>query len=452
MNKIFHYKERNSSILKEVLGGIIVFFAMIYILPVNASILSDCGGNYQAVFIATALCSGICCMLMGLFANYPIVISAGMGMSAYLAYTVCGSFGYSFEQALLLVFISGLLFLILTLTSLREKIIQAIPPSLKYAVSAGLGGFICFVGLKNGGIIEKSSSTFVQLGDFSNPTVLLSLFGIVLALVLMQIKGKIGKLSIIIAMIVTALFGLLLNALGIENMPKFTKTNTLENFSSFIDNVGLCFHKDAWAIFAKPETYAILFSLIFVQIFDTTATLIAVGKKVGIMYEKGQLIGVRKAMLADSFGSIFCGPIGTSTLTSFAESTIGVESGARTGLSACVTGLLFLLSPFLYPLFSIFSGVANGLTPVTSLALVSVGCLMFSNLKNIDWNDTIIIITSFLMILLMILCYSISDGLGLSIILYCLMMLFAKRGKEVPIMLYGIGAFFILGYILKIIV
>ncbi len=452
MEKIFHYKERNSSIFKEVLGGIIVFLAMVYILPVNASVLSDSGGNYQAVFIATALCSGICCIFMGIFANYPIVMSAGMGMSAYLSYTVCASFGYSFSQALLLVFISGILFLILTLTSLREKIIKSIPPSLKYAVNVGLGGFICFVGLKNGGIIQKSSSTFVQLGDFSSPTVLLSLFGIILVLALMQIKGKVGKLSIVIAMVITACLGLILGALGIENMPSFSKTNISDNFTSFSNNVGICFGKETWQIFAKPETYAIIFSLIFVQLFDTTATLIAVGKKVGILDEKGQLIGGRKAMLADSLGSIICGPMGTSTLTSFAESTIGVECGARTGLSALTTGVLFLLAPFLYPIFSVFSSVGNGLTPITSLALVAVGGLMFSNLKYIDWNDSIIIFTSFLMFILMILCYSISDGLGISIIMYCLMMLFAKRGKEVPMLMYGMGLFFVISYVLKILI
>lgn len=452
MNKFFHYKERNSSLGLEILGGFIVFLAMIYILPVNSSILSDGGGNYQAVFIATAICSGICCILMGLFANYPVALSAGMGMNAYLAYSVCGTLGYSFAEGLLLVLVSGIIFFILTLTPLREKIISAIPKSLKYAVSAGLGAFICLVGLKNGGIIAESSSTFVTLGDLSNPTVLLSLFGIILVLVLMQIKGKVGKLAIVIAMAITALLGLILGLCGVPNMPTFTWSNTWENYGAFGQNFGQCFSLEAFKVFLKPESYAIIFSLIFVNLFDTTATLIAVGKKVGILNENGELVNGKKAMIADSVGAIICAPLGTSTVTSFAESTVGVESGAKTGLSSITVGCLFLLSTLLYPLFSIFAGVANGLTPITSLALVSVGCLMFSNLKYIDWDDNIVVITTFLMIILMVLCYSISDGLGISLIIYCAMMIVSKQAKKVPPIIYGVAIFFIISYLLKIII
>ena len=453
MNKLFKYKERKSSIGQEIIAGVIVFLAMSYILPVNANILSQGGANYNAVFFATAICSGICCLLMGLLANIPVALSAGMGVNAFLAFTVCGTMGYTFSQSLAIVFFAGVLFLIITLTPLREKIIKSIPKSLKYAVSAGLGGFICFVGLKNGGIISSDLGTYVTLGDFSNPTVLLTLFGVLLVLALMQIKGTVGKLAIVIAMLVTAVIGVVLGLCGVENMPAFVNSSVSEGFKAFGENFGSCFSKEALSIFARPETYAITFSLIFVNLFDTTATLIAVGDKVGLLDKNGDFIGGKRAMLADAIGAVVCAPLGTSTVTSFAESTVGAESGAKTGLSACVTGILFFISLLIYPVFSIFAGVeVNGVnfTPVTSLALISVGCLMFGNLKEIDWKDNITVITTFLIVVLMILTYSVSDGLGIGLISYCVMMLSSKRAKEVPIIIYGVAIFFIVNYLVKI--
>lgn len=453
MNKLFNYKERGSSLIQEIVSGIIVFLAMCYILPVNANILSQGGANYNAVFFATAICSFLCCMLMGLFANIPVSLSAGMGVNAFLAFTVCGTMGYTFAQSLAIVFLSGVIFLIITLTPIREMIIKAIPKSLKYAVSAGLGGFICFVGFKNGGIISADAGTYVTLGDFSNPTVLLTLFGALLVLALMQVKGKVGKLAIVISMFATALIGVILGLCGVENMPTFVNSSVKEGFLAFGENFGLCFTKDALSIFARPETYAIVFSLIFVNLFDTTATLIAVGDKVGLLDENGDFVGGKKAMLADAIGAVVCAPLGTSTVTSFAESTVGAESGAKTGLSACVTGLLFLISIFIYPFFSIFAGVEiNGVnfTPVTSLALISVGCLMFGNLREIDWKDNIIVITTFLIVILMILTYSVSDGLGIGLISYCIMMLVSKRGKEVHPIIYGVAIFFVINYLLNV--
>lgn len=456
MNKFFKIKERGSTIFQEVLGGVIIFLAMCYILPVNANILSAGGADYNAVFFATAICSGICCILMGLFANLPVALSAGMGVNAFLAFTVCGTMGYTFSQSLCLVLFAGILFLIITLTPIREKIIKSIPKSLKYAVSAGLGGFICFVGLKNGGIIGADpEGTYVTLGDLSNPTVLLTLFGTFLVLALMQVKGKVGKLAIVIAMVVTAVVGVVLGLFGVDNMPTFVNASVGAGFKAFGNNLGLCFNKEAFDIFAKPESYAVIFSLIFVNLFDTTATLIAVGDKVGLMDENGEFVGGKKAMLADSIGAVICAPLGTSTVTSFAESTVGAESGAKTGLAACVTGLLFFISVLIYPVFSIFAGVEINdvnFTPVTSLALISVGCLMFGNLREINWKDSIIVITTFLIVILMILTYSVSDGLGIGLIAYCIMMLVSKRGKEVPVVIYGVAIFFVFNYLLNAII
>ena len=453
MNKLFKYKERGSSIGKEILGGLITFLAMCYILPVNASILSAAGASEQAVFFATAICSALCCILMGLFANVPVALSAGMGVNAFLAFTVCDSMGYTFNQSLAVVFVTGIVFLLITLTPIREKIIKSIPRSLKYAVTVGLGGFICFVGLKNGGIITADSATLVKLGDFSQPHVLLTLFGVILVLALMQVKGKVGQLAIVISMVVTAVVGLILGLCGVKNMPAFVNASVSEGFVEFGKGFGKCFSKDAFSVFANPKTYGIIFALIFVNLFDTTATLIAVGDKVGLLDESGDFIGGKKAMLADAIGAVVCAPLGTSTVTSFAESTVGAESGARTGLAACTTGLLFILAMLLYPLFSIFAGVevsSVNFTPVTSLALISVGCLMFGNLKEIDWSDNITVITTFLIVIFMILTYSISDGLGIGVIAYAVMMLVSKRGKEVPIVLYLVALFFIVNYLINI--
>lgn len=457
MNRLFKIKERGSSVWQEIISGLIVFLAMSYILPVNANILfagGETGADYNAVFFATAICSGICCILMGLLANLPVALSAGMGVNAFLAFTVCMEMGYSFPQCLAVVLVAGVVFLAITLTPIREKIIRSIPKSLKYAVSAGLGGFICFVGLKNGGIIQSSEGTLVALGDFSNSAVLLTLFGVLLVLALMQVKGKVGKLAIVISMTITAVVGVILGLCGVPNMPTFVNASIGEGFKAFGKGFGSCFTAEAFSVFGRPETYVIIFSLIFVNLFDTTATLIAVGDKVGIFDEKGDFVGGKKAMLADAVGAVICAPLGTSTVTSFAESTVGAESGAKTGLAACTTGVLFLLSVLIYPVFSIFAGVQIGaanFTPVTSLALISVGCLMFGNLKEIDWKDNIIVISTFLIIILMILTYSVSDGLGLGLIAYCVMMLMSKRGKEVPIVIYGVAGIFIINYILNII-
>lgn len=456
LDRYFHISERGSTIGRELIGGLIVFLAMIYILPVNTNILSTgMGISSGAVFAATAICSAACTIFMGIFAKFPVALSAGMGMNTFIAFTVCGILGYTWGEALTLIVIAGILFFILTLTPLREKIINAIPKSLKLIISAGLGAFICFVGLKMGGIIQADSGTFVKLGNLTSPTVLLTLFGILLVLFLLNFKKPtIKKLAIVIAMAATAIIGVILGLLNVEGMPTFS-TNNLGNISEIKETFGTCFKVENLKVLGDFRSYAIIFSLIFVNLFDTTATLLAVGKDAKILDENGQMIGGKKAMLADAGGAIVCGILGTSTVTSFAESTIGVESGARTGLCSTFTGILFGLTLLIYPAFSIFAPVqigADSLTPITSLALVALGAMMFSNLKEIDWDDKIIVFTGFISIILMILCYSISDGLGFGIIAYCIMMLGAGRGKEVHPLIYGIGCFYVLNFALSAII
>lgn len=456
LDRYFHISERGSTIGRELIGGLIVFLAMIYILPVNTNILSTgMGISSGAVFAATAICSAACTIFMGIFAKFPVALSAGMGMNTFIAFTVCGILGYTWGEALTLIVIAGILFFILTLTPLREKIINSIPKSLKLIISAGLGAFICFVGLKMGGIIQADSGTFVKLGNLTSPTVLLTLFGILLVLFLLNFKNPtIKKLAIVIAMAATAIIGVILGLLNVEGMPTFS-TNNLGNISEIKETFGTCFKVENLKVLGDFRSYAIIFSLIFVNLFDTTATLLAVGKDAKILDENGQMIGGKKAMLADAGGAIICGILGTSTVTSFAESTIGVESGARTGLCSTFTGILFGLTLLIYPAFSIFAPVqigADSLTPITSLALVALGAMMFSNLKEIDWDDKIIVFTGFISIILMILCYSISDGLGFGIIAYCIMMLGAGRGKEVHPLIYGIGCFYVLNFALSAII
>ncbi|MCF0116441.1 MAG: NCS2 family permease [Bacilli bacterium] len=456
---LFHIKERGSTPAREILAGIIVFLAMIYILPVNSNILGAATGveNDPGVFVATGLCSFICCMVMGLIAGYPVMLSAGMGMNAFIAFTVCGSLGYTWPQALVLILVAGLLFLAMTLTPIREWIINAIPADIKKIISAGLGCFIAFVGLKGAGIVTSDASTLVTLGDFTNPSVLLALFGIILVFILSNIDNKwVKQLSIAISVFATAIVGLIMYycfkacnspiAATLPHFESFADYGPVGMLESFKKVFGQCFNANDWkVVFTNPKSIAVIFILIFVNLFDTTATLVAVGKDAGFMDEKGQLKGGNKAMIADAVGAVICAPLGTSTCTSFAESSVGIECGARTGLSAVTTGFLFLISILLYPIFAIFS-----YSSVTCLALVSVGAIMVSsNFKEINWDDKIMGATAFITVIMIILTYSISTGLGFGLILYCLMMLVSKRGKEVNVVMYVIAGFFVLNFIVN---
>lgn len=453
IDNYFEVTKRGSTYGKEIIGGIMVFFAMLYILPVNSSIISTTGIKPGAVFAATAICSGICSILMGAFAKFPVALSAGMGMNAYLAFTVCGQIGYSWEEGLAVVIISGILFFIFTLTPIRAWIINAIPRSLKYTISAGLGAFICFVGLKMGGIITSDPSTFVALNSFNpangNAYVLLALGGIILTFMLMVVPNVyVKRFAILIAMVVVAVIGLIMGAAGVENMPSFeADTGSITDLGSVFGQGFIAVPK----ILAKPETYGIIFSFIMVNLFDTSATLIAVGDQVGIVdKETGHLIGGKKAMLADATGALIAGVFGTSPVTSFAESTVGVESGARTGLSAITTGVLFLLALAIFPAFNVFAGVTVGaetFTPCTSLALVAVGAMMFGHIRNVEWDDKIAVFASFLTFIMMILTYSITNGIALGIIFYAVMKLASGKVKETSPVIYILALLFVVMFV-----
>lgn len=453
IDRRFRVSERGSTIGRELIAGVIVFFAMVYMLPVNASILGSIdGSNMTAIFIGTALCSAIACFVMGFVGNYPLVVCAGMSMNSYLAYTVCAQskMAFTWTEALTLTFVSGVIFFVITLTPIRQWIVNAIPNSLKGAISASLGAFIAMIGLRGCGIINFDTG-LPALSAFDNPTVLLGLGAILLCFALSQIKGIVGKLSLAITMVVTAVVGLILGACGVDGMPAFSSgySNVGENFSAFFDSFGKCF--DFAGVLTNVSAYAVVFSMVFVTLFDSTGMLIAVGKECGVLDQNGQMIDGKKVMIADATGSLLCAPFGTSTLITLAESSIGVSVGAKTGITTIVAGLLFVASSLLYPVFTLFAPI-NGLTPITSFALVSVGASMFKSLKDIDWNDSIIVATSFVIIIISILTYSISDGLGFGLIVYTLLMLAAGKGKQTNPIIYGISVFFLVNFVVRAII
>lgn len=447
MEKFFKFKERGTSFRIELIGGLVTFLAMVYILAANPAILADQGlaSPFPAggVFVATALAAGVATILMGLFANYPIALASGMGVNALVAYTLIGNpglgfgYGFSWQEALAAVLISGVLFLIISLTPIRKWIINAVPGGLKKAIGAGIGFFIAFIGLQDAHIIVPNSATGVSLGDFSDPSVLLALFGIVLVVVLFSLRHKISKFALILAMVGTAIVGVVLGFVGVAGMPAFDAFD----YSAFAEVpetmggvwVGL---KTVWS---NPHLWIAIFTLLYIDIFDTAGTLIAVSGPAGLLNEKGELENVDRAMLVDAIGTTFGALVGTSTVTSYIESSAGIESGARTGFSSVVVGLLFLLSLALAPVFSIF---INNFS-LSAMALVLVGVLMFAQIKDIDWKDTPILISAFLTIIAMMLTYSIGTGIAFGFIFYVVSMLVQGRYKEVNPTMYVLSVAFV---------
>lgn len=335
MEKILHYfkiKERNSSIRTELIAGITTFFSMSYILAVNPYILSTTGMNAQAVFVATAVAAILGTVIMGIYANYPIAQAPGMGMNAFFAYTIVGNFWYTWEEALFAVFASGLCFILISFSGIREQIITMIPTSLKYAVSAGIGFFITFVGLKNAGLIVSDKDTFVALGDFHTPESLVALFGIVLTiiLVLRNIPG-----ALFIGMIITALTGMMF---GIVDVP-LGITSKIPSLSPVFGKVFT--QVDSISLLLDPKFLMLIFSVLFMDFFDATGTLLSVATTAGFVKKTGALENGNKALVSDAIETTLCAVIGTSSVTSYVESMTGVSLGGRTGLTALTVACLF---------------------------------------------------------------------------------------------------------------
>ena len=424
LEKLFHLKENKTSVRTELIAGLTTFLAMAYILGVNPSVLGDAGMDVSSVFLATALSAAVASVIMGLLANYPVALAAGMGVNALFAYTVCGQMGYSWSAALAGVFISGVIFILISVTGVRKMIINAIPVQMKLAIGAGIGFFIAFVGLKNAGIVVANESTFVAIGNFSDPTVLLALFGILITLLLVIRKVP---AAVFVGMVITALIGIIAGAVfHIEGMPSlpdgsFITTNFhMEGAGAFMNGFG--------ELFADPaKSLVMIFSFLFVDFFDTAGTLVAIGSKIGLVNpQTGELKNAERALLADAIGTVFGAAVGTSTVTSFVESSSGVGVGGRTGLTAVTTGVLFLLSILISPL--ILSAVTNA---VTAPALVVVGVMMAQQLKSIDWEDMMIAAAAFVTIIVMVLGYSISNGIAFGFIVYTIGMIGAGKTKDI---------------------
>lgn len=425
LREYFQLSERGTNLRTEVIAGITTFLTMAYILVVNPGILAKGAGmDFGAVFLATALSAGIASLLMGLFANYPLALAPGMGLNAYFTYSVVGAMGVRWEVALGAVFISGFLFLILTLSKIREMIINAIPQGLKHAIAAGIGLFIAFIGLKDAGIIVADKATYVALGHFNDKTVLLTVFGLIVCLffIVRQIRG-----GMLLGMVITAIVGMFTGVIQppaavVSAPPSLAPTFMHLDIKGALD-LGL---------------FTIVFAFLFVDFFDNAGTLVGVATKAGLMKDN-KLENAKRVFITDSLATMMGSLLGTSTVTSYVESTAGVAAGGRTGLTSIVTALLFFLSIFFFPLVQ-----AVAVSPaVTAPALIIVGSLMVTSLKEIDWSDFSEAVPSFLTVLLMPLSFSIATGIALGFIMYPFMKLFKGEGRQVHPIVYILALLFI---------
>ncbi len=420
---------------KEIIGGIVTFMSMAYIIFVQPSVLSQAGMDFGAVMMATCLSAAFATLMMGLYANYPIALAPGMGENFYFAFTVILGMGIAWQKALGAVFLSGVIFLILTLVGIRELIINAVPSSLKNAIAAGIGLFIAFIGLNQAGIV-KIEGNIIHLGSMKSPPVLLTLFGLFLICVLMRFNVK-G--SILIGMLATAVLGIALGYLkfyGIVGKPPSISPTFLK-----LDIKGAL----------ELGFITIILVFLLMDMFDTAGTLIGVGQAAGFIKD-GKLPRANRCLLTDAVGTILGALLGTSTVTSYIESATGVAQGARTGFASVITGLLFLISIFFYPLVKTIGGGMEWqgaiFYPVTAPALIIVGYYMAHTIKEIEWEDITEAIPAFLTLIGIPLTYSIADGMALGFISYCLIKLLTKKGKEVHPILYVFAGLFIFKYVI----
>ena len=449
--KLFKLKEHNTTVRIEVMAGITTFMTMAYILAVNPSILSAAGMDSTAVLLATCIASFIGTACMALMANLPFALSAGMGLNAYLAYTVVLSGKASWQVALLAVFIEGIIFIILSLTKVREAIFNSIPLSLKRAVSVGIGLFIAFIGLQNAGLAVKNESTLVSLISFgadikgAGICAILAIVGLFITAILYvrNVKG-----SILIGIFATWVIGIVCELVGIYEVNpdagfySLIPTFQMTDFSKLGETFGQCFNADFNGV-RILDFIVIIFSFLFVDLFDTLGTLIGVSTKAGMLDENGKLPKIRPALLSDAIATSAGAVLGTSTTTTFVESSAGVMAGGSTGLTALVTAVLFLISMFFAPIFTAIPSFA------TAPALIMVGFLMFSSVTEIklDKENYTKAIPAYLCIIAMPLFYSISEGISIGIISYVLINLACKKWKDIHPIMYILAVLFILKYI-----
>ncbi len=431
MDRYFGFKEHGTSYRQEMLAGTTTFLAMAYILFVNPSILSATGMDPGAIFTATALAAAIGTLIMGVVAKYPIALAPGMGLNAFFAYGVVLGMGIPWETALFGVFMSGIIFIIITITKIRETIINAIPAELKYAAAAGIGLFIAFIGLKNAGIVVGYEPTIVTLGHLTTGAPLLAVFGLVVTAIFM-VRGYKG--GIFYGMIITAIVGVIT---GVAPMPN----GIVGSIPSLEPTFMAAFSIDFSEIFTVSLLVVIL-TFLFVDFFDTAGTLYAVANQAGFVKDN-KLPRADKALLADSSATSIGALLGTSTTTAYIESSSGVAAGGRTGFTSVTTAFLFLIALFFSPLLVIFDT-----TPaITAPALIIVGVLMASSLGQIDWKKLEIAIPAFLTALTMPLTFSIADGIAMGFIFYPITMVATGKGKEVHPIMYGLFFIFLAYFI-----
>lgn len=449
LENFFKLKENHTDVKTEVLAGITTFMTMAYILAVNPTMLSAGGMDATAVLIATCLAAFVGTLAMALLANYPFALAPGMGLNAYFAYTVCGTMGYSWKVALMAVFIEGIIFIVLSLTNVREAIFNAIPATLKKGVSAGIGLFIAFIGLQGAHIVVANDTTLLSYVKFTENwhtegiCALLALIGLMVTAILYIKKVK---ASILIGILVTWILGMLCQLTGIYHVDVeagyYSLYPTLEmtDFSAITKTFGQCFSADFHNV-GIFNFIVVLLSFLFVDMFDTLGTLIGVSDKAGMLDKDGKLPRVKQALLADAIATSAGAVLGTSTTTTFVESSAGVGAGARTGLSSVVTGFLFLISILFAPIFTAIPGFA------TAPALIFVGFLMISAIVKIDFEDLTEAIPAYLCLIAMPLMYSIAEGIAIGVISYVIINLICGKAKKITPLMYILAVLFVCKYI-----
>lgn len=459
LESLFKLKENNTNVRTEVLAGITTFITMAYIIFVNPNILKCAGMNsanavgdaaakfavgsdpiVSSVFVATCLAAAVGTFIMGFYANLPFAQASGMGLNAFFTYTVCLTLGFNWHQALSAVFVSGVLFIIITVTSIREKIVDAIPQNLKFAISGGVGLFIALIGLKGGGIIVANKSTLISFGNFADKGTILTLIGLVITAVLMarDVKG-----SILIGIVVTTIIGI---PLGITVIPAnfhlFSAPPSLAPTFLKFDFGGLMSKGGHGVLGGIMSFVMVVITICLVDLFDTIGTLVGTANKAGMVDENGKVIRMNKALLCDAVATTAGSVFGTSTVGTYVESTAGVVAGGRTGLTAVVVGIMFILSLFCSGLVGLVPGQA------TSPALVIVGVLMMGAVKNINFDDFTEALPAFFAIAIMPFSYSIANGIAAAMIFYPVVKIASGRRKELHPLIYILAVLFILRFVL----
>ncbi len=429
LQKIFGFNKQTMNLRTEIIAGITTFLTMSYILAVNPAMLSITGMDKGAIFTATALAAAIATLLLAWMAKLPFAQAPGMGLNAFFAFTLVQGMGYSWETALTAMFVEGLIFILITLLNVREIILNSIPVNLRHAISAGIGMFIAFIGLKNAGIIESNPSTFVALGHFT-PISLLAIFGILLSAVLLikKVKG-----ALFYSILLCTIAGI---PSGVTEIP--------ENFIpvSMPHSIAPTFCRFDFEGFFTLDMAIIIFTLLFMNIFDTLGTLVGLATKTRIMDKNGHIPHVKEAMMSDAIGTTISSMLGSSTVTTYVESASGIAEGGRSGVTSLITGLLFILALFFAPVFLLIPGAA------TTGAFVLVGVFMMDSIGKINLSDISEALPAFVTIIMMLLTYSIANGIILGLLCYVLLKLFCGKYKQITLTMYILAILFIIDLIL----